>query len=49
MPLADTDTWIETLRGYAAAGIAHVQVVFEPVSVGVLETFAPVVDALREA
>jgi alkanesulfonate monooxygenase SsuD/methylene tetrahydromethanopterin reductase-like flavin-dependent oxidoreductase (luciferase family) len=49
VPLADTDTWIETLRGYAAAGIAHVQVVFEPMSVAVLQTFAPVVDALRDA
>ena len=26
VPLAETDTWIETLRGYAAAGVAHVQV-----------------------
>ncbi len=49
VPLADTDTWIETLRGYAAAGIAHVQVVFVPMSVAVLQTFAPVVDALRDA
>ncbi len=44
VPLADTDTWIETLRGYAAAGVAHVQVVFEPMCIAALETFAPVVD-----
>jgi alkanesulfonate monooxygenase SsuD/methylene tetrahydromethanopterin reductase-like flavin-dependent oxidoreductase (luciferase family) len=47
IPLADTATWTETLRGYAAAGIAHVQVAFEPMSIGALETFAPVVAALR--
>ncbi len=49
IPLAATDTWIETLRGYAAAGVAHVQVVLEPMSIAALETFAPVVAALRDA
>jgi alkanesulfonate monooxygenase SsuD/methylene tetrahydromethanopterin reductase-like flavin-dependent oxidoreductase (luciferase family) len=49
IPLADTDAWIETLRGYAASGVAHVQVVLEPMSIAALDTFAPVVAALREA
>jgi alkanesulfonate monooxygenase SsuD/methylene tetrahydromethanopterin reductase-like flavin-dependent oxidoreductase (luciferase family) len=49
IPMADTETWIETLSGYAAAGISHVQVALEPMSVESLETFAPVVAALRDA
>jgi len=49
VPLADTATWTETLRGYAAAGVAHVQVVLEPMSIATLETFAPVVAELRDA
>lgn len=49
IPLADADAWIETLRCYAAAGIAHVQVVLEPTTTATLKRFAPVVDALRTA
>ena len=49
IPMADTATWIETLRGYAASGVAHVQVVLEPMSVAALETFAPVAAALQDA
>ena len=49
IPLADTAAWIDTLRGYAAAGVEHVQVAFEPMTIGALETFAPVAAALHDA
>jgi alkanesulfonate monooxygenase SsuD/methylene tetrahydromethanopterin reductase-like flavin-dependent oxidoreductase (luciferase family) len=48
VPLADTATWIETLQGYAAAGLSTVQVVFEPMTVASIEAFAPVAAALQD-
>jgi hypothetical protein len=34
------------LRAFAAAGISHVQVVLDPITVDAVEEFAPVLDAL---
>jgi alkanesulfonate monooxygenase SsuD/methylene tetrahydromethanopterin reductase-like flavin-dependent oxidoreductase (luciferase family) len=36
----------EALRGYARAGIAHVQLVLDPITTGSLEALAPMLDAL---
>jgi probable F420-dependent oxidoreductase len=49
IPLADTTAWIETLQGYAAAGVAHVQLVLEPLNITTIRAFAPVAAALQDA
>jgi hypothetical protein len=41
-----TEEMADVLRQYAAAGISHVQIVMDPITVASIEEFAPVLAAL---
>ena len=46
-PLRGTsDQLAEALRAYAAAGVAHVQLVVDPITAGSIETLAPILELL---